>query len=190
MIPTVLQALINKYNEVGEFVNVGRKIYWFNGKRFEYWCNMLFGFNYMVKYKNQLYTYNKCYIMKYIKNQFDFATGLNHLLLFPICHLNNCIYYLQDMQTLWVYANLKYKIITTKPSLSGMHIFGFQNCIYIVSFFKNEKYDLSKSKWSNFASTPPRKYNDVQFVFIIDKLYALNGKSVLGYYDCHTDKWI
>ncbi len=38
MIPDVLCQLISKYNEIGIFTLSYDSIYWFNGKRFEHWC--------------------------------------------------------------------------------------------------------------------------------------------------------
>ncbi len=37
MIPNDLQNLIMKYNESGIMYDTGHSIYWFNGKRFEFW---------------------------------------------------------------------------------------------------------------------------------------------------------
>lgn len=39
MIPNVLQALIDRYNEKGMFFALINKIIWFNGKRLELWIN-------------------------------------------------------------------------------------------------------------------------------------------------------
>ncbi len=57
MLPCDLMNIIEQYNEYGVFMNDEYEIYWFNGKRFEFWCeatndDLLYIGNDIYKYKN------------------------------------------------------------------------------------------------------------------------------------------
>ncbi len=56
MLPKDLMDLINKYNEVGTMCHNANNVYWFNGQRFEFWCEKLQNFDYDMLYiDNQIY---------------------------------------------------------------------------------------------------------------------------------------
>ncbi len=58
MIPTVLLKLIHLYNEKGSVLLSANneKVYWTNGKRFEFWCNFEHRFvNYVIKCNNHIF---------------------------------------------------------------------------------------------------------------------------------------
>ena len=52
-----LDWIVNRYNEKGSFILNDNRIYWFNGKRFEFWC-LADGFRRIVFYQNSLYGCN------------------------------------------------------------------------------------------------------------------------------------
>lgn len=77
MVSRNLQIVIDKYNEKGIVRILDEKIYWFNGKRFEYWCESpADGFAFMHKgtlyfrYDFQMFFWkrNKFEITKKIKS--------------------------------------------------------------------------------------------------------------------------
>ncbi len=51
-----LQGLINKYNEPGIMIDFHKHVYWFNGKRFEFFLKH--NESDMLYYKNQFYFYH------------------------------------------------------------------------------------------------------------------------------------
>ncbi len=55
LIPTVLLDLINKYNEIGIVFLNNDHVFWFNGKRFEYWCEAPENVEDVMLYRNTLY---------------------------------------------------------------------------------------------------------------------------------------
>ncbi len=56
MLPKDLMNLIDKYNEIGIMCHNADNVYWFNGKRFEFWCEKLHNFEYDMLYiDNQIY---------------------------------------------------------------------------------------------------------------------------------------
>ncbi len=68
MLPTDLMTLINIYNEPGIFIYFGNsQIYWFNGKRFVFWCEAP---SYLIlTYDNELYSRDFS-IKKYMNKTF------------------------------------------------------------------------------------------------------------------------
>lgn len=51
----VLQQLIQRYNETGIFIPIKTNVIWFNGKRFELFCNNNLVCEKFIYYKNVLY---------------------------------------------------------------------------------------------------------------------------------------
>ncbi len=68
MIPSDLMNIIEQYNENGVFMNDENKIYWFNGKRFEFWCQA--NSNDILFAHNNIYVFENNQIFKWQKKEF------------------------------------------------------------------------------------------------------------------------
>ncbi len=55
MLAKDLVLLIDKYDEPGIMIDTQNKIYWFNGKRFEFWCHKTSECTDIYYTKNHLY---------------------------------------------------------------------------------------------------------------------------------------
>ncbi len=69
MLPRDMTGIIEKYNEDGAFMDDGDNIFWFNGKRFEFWCQRPPKSD-MLYIGNDIYAYGHCQVYKYHKMQF------------------------------------------------------------------------------------------------------------------------
>ncbi len=187
--------LINKYNEDGIIVECENKFYWFNGSRYEFWCLKPQGASHPVYYKSKLYVKIDLLVYEY-KNK-KFILSLNEdVLVTSLLHFKyRCLYkenvydFLNVGKKLWRIGKFGnwMQIDQEKPSYSGLFLFGYENCIYVIGD-KNEKFNLLTSSWSTFKKTPFLMTNGC---FLNDKFYNLSEEDTfINYYDPKIDQWI
>ncbi len=98
MLPKDISMIIDHYNEPGVFVVINNRIHWFNGKRFEYWCNPRLGT--IATYQNNLYVRNSAGIWIYkngfipmrIHKEWDELKIFGNRKYFQEVFFNGCVY--------------------------------------------------------------------------------------------------
>lgn len=209
MVPTVLQTLINKYIEIGIFINMLDHVYWFNGKRFEIFCKNE-KFTKFIYYKNILYGKEgssiHCYKFSHFTwqnvtayyplslNLFVHNRQLVHPFIIEITQMGSPYTdsFIADSWILYDYAYQKIRYLPIKiHKWAGMHARIYKNYLFVFSMWENEKYDIQNKKWISFAKHNIRNYNDVlQTVLFNHIFYLLSTDRCIGTYDPNTDMWL
>lgn len=191
MIPNVLQALIHRYNEYGTFIRTKQRVYWFNGIRFEYWCNSEMK---VLYFKNQLYTKSSefGFISIYSKKKFVDIPCPNYFLL-----------KLFQTECIWT-CRSGYKInfnnvrnMTTNQQIAlpryisslDAHIY-LNDFIYLFKGDTNLKYNFKTNTFSKFSVNPNLNVkSDFYDIFNIGNLIYDITENQLDTYDPSTDVW-
>jgi hypothetical protein len=208
MLPKVLNQLIADYNEKGTlFINQNNQIYWFNGKRFEYFETIT---NFKIKdyycnKDNKLYLLNKLDTYRYynskkikkIKPKFGIqllidlygtdsvTSGIINGEYFEYaisCGVGGCILEeFKDNHSRYV-------------KQFNRHVFNFLgklilfNCeLYCFGQSKNAKFNLKTKKWILFENCPIKFYQKIE---LIDNLfYLISEINHVWIYDPFVDRW-
>ncbi len=192
MLKNILDT-INKYNEDGTIIQKNNKFYWFNGKRYEFWCMKPRDAYHPIYYKQKLYIEMHHQVHEY-KNKRFIPIYNENLLLRSLLIYTDCCLYQENVYHFFTTGKLckidKFgnwtqidRIGTTKCYRN--FLFGYENCIYVVNNIKNEKFNLITKSWSNFKNPPFLITNGC---FWNNKFYILSEK--LNYYDPKIDEWI
>ncbi len=201
MLPKDILRLIDDYNEPGVFViSITYKIYWFNGKRFRYWCD--FNFGTILTYQNDLYAMHYYTGLCIYKNnsfqQIIHKKGWNELKIFA-----NDKSYLQVLVGKFIYEIGYYPTIVDlsftkfdginrinlpkKPHFSVFKMIPYKNEIFAFGQTHNEKFDLINNCWFPFATTPYINYCHV-YLFK-DRFYAIKDIDSYVVYNPVTNCW-
>lgn len=183
MIPTVLLSLINKYNEPGIFINVHKKIYWFNGKRTEFWVQV-HGFSEFRIIQNncnllKIQTFSR-FTHVFLHREFVASQDCPSAYQLEV-NFKNVHYGITNGQFRIQHRNAINKLHIN----SGRHMFAFQNHIYVFGH-RNEKYNIQENMWYEFigfAKFPRYFYFNERFYMIYD-----HGK-LIREYDPIRDIW-
>lgn len=185
-VPKVLQALINRYNEIGCFVLCSEKIYWFNGKRKEFWCDKPSFTHDVIDWngKYSLIDYVSCFTFSLFDRKFT-KENITPIVNKTFCFYKNDMYYLKDsLNLVKIQKDGTYTIFDRqKDVLCGCIAFGYNNFIYILSNIQNEKFDLSSKKWSYFKM---RGKSITKGCLVNSRYYMAN---MTDYYDVLLDEW-
>ncbi len=199
MIPKVLLELIDKYNEIGVFTIFNGKIYWFNGKRFEIWCdipNVLLGNVNVCVQNGKLYI--QCPFTTYIYKNKQFRLPVGNDILKnshpngKICHFYNlasikikdCFFEYYDKFR--KYEKGIWQILPKKPIASCHKIYYYKNELYCFSTRGNEKFNIITNKWSSFANNIVDA-NDV--LFVNNTFYGVDNCKIIEIYNFEENKW-
>jgi hypothetical protein len=197
MLPKVLNQLISSYQENGIYISKNEKIYWFNGKRLEYWCIEVC--QDIFTYKNKLYIYSNRYGFQYYKNTFFHPIGFtfpkNHPIDLWFCNLKTFFYNQKryEKSNYWDFGNDVTISFSYGKSSSYLHqcdceCLLFNGLIYLFDANKNEYYDIKNNKWYNFKNYVNLTIKDFK-VYLFKKLfYIFTQKSILVY-NPQTNKW-
>ncbi len=199
MLPKDVSMIIDHYNEPGVFVIIDNKIQWFNGGRFEYWCNYPKFGRTIATYQNNLYLriyagiliYKNGFMPIRINKEWDELRIFGNRKYVQEVFFNGCVYGLD-----WVSCgpNLKFTMfngkktikLPDKPTFSTMKMIIYKTEIFVFGPTQNEKFDVIRNCWFPFAGTPDIHLNDV-YLFK-DRLYATDYKN-LYVYDPVKDYW-
>lgn len=171
MVPQVLLQLIHKYNEIGIFVTKKYKVYWFNGKRLEFWMN--WDGKIIFTFENNLYSYDQYVFvrktkqwssikMKEIWNNslniaYQNATQVDTVL------LNKIQYTMTNYVDLTIFDGTLIHFSSGKNHFGyGHSMFAFNNHIYCFGK-KSEKYNPRTNLWTDIADCPNQKSPDFYF---------------------------
>ncbi len=176
-----MDLIIGAYNEKGSFILTNGCVYWFNGKRFEFWC-LANDFKRIIYNNGFLYGSardSKCYRFENKKWQrFKFKWTRQYAL----CNLRYDVFdiiYEVKKQTFYITgANLIFE--ETKLSSSCGYIsfcIPYQNHIYCFGVTKNEMYDIENKCWSEF----PHCESVITAMLIKDEIYIFTTNSILKY---------
>jgi len=179
MVSKNILSLVSKYNEKGVFIHIGYKVYWFNGKRVQYWCQC--GRN-IKTYKNELYCQDTDQIFIYKTKKF-IPIADESLLYFLKYPMHTLDYYIDDYRDFQ--SNYHTTILKQKThKFAGIYMCCKNNFIYVFSTYYNEKYDIKLNSWSDFANTKIDfvcEWNGTLYGFLINMRYKI--------YDFELDKW-
>lgn len=197
MVPTVLLQLINKYNENGGFILKSQKIYWFNGKRLEFWVHWPGGGS-VFHYEKNLYVATSIHVMIYKNKRFNkiyLSNIWNNLL--NIAHknaiydndgqcalVNGCRYQCTTLRFEMFDGNLYTQLPRKQFPAFGFAMFPHKHEIYYFGTI-SEKYDIIAQRWTVLANIP-FTYGNVYY--INDCFYYMNGNSDYVY-DINLDQW-
>ncbi len=206
MIPSVLLKMIDNYNEVGVFILLNDCIFWFNGKRIEYWCLRPQDCDRILTYKFQLY-YQQIAVSIRQTNNFIYKNGkfrkinIKHLawnhplvLLFRFdqqVNINGNVYLFDHKSIDRINHINRLDMISRCPSFK---LFVFKMMAYksfIYYFFLNEKqqncfFDINTLEWHNFKNFPfpcdARFYLFQDNIYIIKKDFFLRFDPIINSY--------
>ncbi len=197
MLPTDIWNLINIYNEPGIFVLHLRNIYWFNGKRFEFWTEFVY---LPFTYENELY-FCKCSQLCVYRNnkhvQIEFPKRWNH----PLNLLKNTSYYHRQMvsdgniyratyhNTFEMFDGEHVSQLPQKQfPKQGLEMIAFNNNIYSFGSHRNERFDINSQQWIQLKSKYP-SWNGLVHL-LNDKLYLFDFHDARYWeYDLQHDEW-
>ncbi len=157
MLPKDVHTLIENYNEDGEYVIASGGIFWFNGKRIEFWCSAGY-MNDIQCYNHKIYSHwsNEGYCL--IGNQFELT---NDKVKWDSNHecINGKLEYIYKTRS-YFYSRFE-NVFTRLPSKTfedyGFKMVLVENYIYYFSRHKigiNEKFDINTKTWSLIAKNP------------------------------------
>ncbi len=189
MIPKVLLDLIDKYNEKGKFINFGTRIYWFNGKRFEFWA--ITPSNYIGRIfviSNELYHTSFDELRKYKHYQWFLIPWSS------ICASYQSHYRVKTKNDIYIgnYIDCHVRNFKTNEKLIFKgnyywhYMIAFENTLYLFhSSGNNRKFDTITKKWIDFKSGP-HYYRDI---VIINNFFYCFNESKCFQYDPKTDQY-
>lgn len=191
MLPEVLLKCIDKYNEIGIFVQYNETIYWFNGKRLEFWVKNG-NYSKIININNKLYVVYLEHILIYYKNKFrtiqKSQNKLVNTLLLPkrrflineipykiTCDMNYNRYLYKNNKHIENYANNKECSQSTFKFNNHSQYIVALNRIYIFSpRGDNEYYDIDECKWHVFKAQTFQKEFKVYFFMNLFYIFTLN----------------
>ncbi len=195
MLPKDMTNIINEYNEIGIFIRCNRRLYWFNGKRFEFWCEATNKYCFMT-YNNDLY-WNFFGKVSIYKNKQFITSQVPKI-------WNHPLYVFQQGLTLIngkVYdydINLQVNMITDEfnnrsilpekhhPDF-GFKLIYYKDSIYYFGSIQNEKF--INGNWIVIAQYP-NIYNDYDVYLFNDKFYAFELNTTYYHiYNPELDCW-
>ncbi len=190
MIPSALLELIHKYNENGIFIHDCSNVYWFNGKRLEWWLTC-FGieqvktFNkhvYIYYHRNKIRIYKNCKICALLIQPFE----KNYKKIFH-GHYSMILEYQYNYLVFDGFqpSNYTHKDRSLTP-------FFFNNRFYIFdNESRSEYYDIFENKWNAIALENYLgyflKYKGVYF--FNNLFYIITSDYFICIYDPMTDIW-
>ncbi len=199
MLPTDVMKLVDHYNEDGVFIWHNGSIYWFNGKKFEYWiddkCTNIF------TYEHDLFKCDHGNLMIFKNNQFQTIEIPRRGLLAYLGDEHVDVAISEDGK---IYQFFNHQLITDgefvkeKPTKCGMTCIFYHNHIYCVSFSRNEKFNIESHEWSDFANMPIQGYDRIYYrkssyakTYYFNKKLYVNAveKKLLLEYDFINDTW-
>ncbi len=201
MLPLVLLQLINNYNEDGIMICLQNHLYWFNGKRFEYWCILPSSSSFLYFRKN---LYFKEFHSPQIINTKGDTIKIPSDRFHPLNLFSNCndkikikdVNYLSHKTDLFSYECCLFSKTRNLPipqrmfSGYGLDILNTDGFMYIFSPTKgkSEKYDREQRKWICISS--PQFKISIPFNFYAYKnvVYHFND-SEFFIYDDKKDEW-
>jgi len=198
MISKNIRNLIDKYNEDGIFMRCDLTIYWFNGKRFEYWVKTVRKWP-VFTYQHDLYCNFNGTIMIYKNKEFKFVE--KHILLYnhPIKYFGTMAVckeqylftlnyrsshlFLQQFDGI---TNINFE----KPIFSAHQMLLYLDDIYIFGGFKCEKFNIMTKKWLPFADMPfVMKHNIFDSIYLFNGIFYLEKNKKLYSYNPNIDQW-
>ncbi len=181
MIPGNLMDIIKQYNENGVFMNdIYNRIYWFNGKRFEFWCqangdDILFA-------KNDIYVFENNQIFKWQKKKFQICKSKSIIInCFRkqraesfICLQNGSIIKFENNQLLHQMSWICDIVLHPKRLEGNAALFKFKQFIYIFQHWRIHKFDLNRKQWVDVQENEYVRTEEI--VQLNERLYFFNTK--------------
>ncbi len=199
MLPKDILRLIDDYNEPGVFVIITYKIYWFNGKRFQYWCD--FNIGTILTYQNDLYVRNYVGLCIYKNKSFHiirekgwnelkiFASDTSYLQVLVGKFIYEIGYHLTTMDLSFTkFDGINRINLLKKPHFSVFKMILYKNEIFAFGNTYNEKFDLINNCWFPFARCT-RYINYCHVYLFKDRFYAIKDKDAYVVYDPVTNCW-
>lgn len=195
MLPRDLLRIVDGYNEhdKGFFFVSSNLVYWFNGKRYEIWCHTNISIN--LVYDRSI---NLVYDDGYLKVQDTIYKNLKwQPLIFNAQKSNvriNSVDYTLEYLHVGKFILLDKKLIELKvPDKNyddfGVFVMVYESILYFFSSTKNEKYDFTLNKWSDFTN-PVLKGSIGQCYSLNDLFYIIEDITYnIHIYDPKLDKW-
>ncbi len=217
MLPNDILNIIKSYNEDGIMVDLNYKIYWFNGKRFRFWCTRQYD-QYSFLRNGDLYLNEDLKLKVYKNKLFINACSADQLLreklLTPdrdlVFHNDSIYRWNQFKNTFEYFKDGIWNLIAEYNGFAtsfGVH----QNYLYVFSRFQTLKYNMNINQWYDIGSTlyTPDNYvkRDSNGNFasntIISTIFAFEWKITYfkksfylfadnrccGVFDTQKDKW-
>ncbi len=193
MLPKDIINIINNYNEIGIFVICFNKIYWFNGKRFEYWCPWQ---DAICTYENDLYYRLNHKVFQYNKNNEIKVPQIWNHPLHLLAKKDECIAQVICQGQVYTHHHCggfdRYdgKIITILPTkiYSGRGLYLIVNGNYIYSFGSmNERFDIITETWTALTCTV--KFLDGIVYSMNDKIYQISDDLSYKIYNIELNLW-
>ncbi len=188
MLPQDVFNIIADYNEVGIFVIKNDcETYWFNGKRFEYWCKQISRRSRRIMtYENDLYFgcmesqfcyKNKQFITLPIPKRWNHPLNLlqNFRLYDSQILLQNNVYRLTENVFKMFDGNCWIKLPMVKCSFGEYKIIADDNHIYLFTAVYNKKFDIVNKKWIRIANSPPYDHERRMFYIFNGLIYSFNA---------------
>ncbi len=195
MLPKDVTSIIANYNEPGIFVAKIQKIYWFNGKRFEFWCKMA-TWN-VFTYENELY--QSGYNLQKYKNkhfvEFKPPNKWNHPLYLFSTHAYQQTVCRENVyrRSLIYDSNLEMfdgHLVHPLSQRGGDFLFSYNESIYTFGQHMFTKFNTITKKWKILNPSPFYGllyiFNDICYCFAIYGHYD----DEYSVFDPKTNQWI
>ncbi len=198
MIPKVLLELIDKYNEIGVFTISDAKIYWFNGKRFEMWCDIppqeavnafVYKRKLYIRYSFETYIYkNKQFRLPVgndiIKNSHPYGF-FSHFYNLGSIKIKNC-FFAYEYNDFFKFDKGIWQMLPKKQIKCCYKIYYYKNELYCFSNWGNEKFNILTNEWSSIANN---FYSFDDILFINNIFYSVRNCKLKEIYNFETNKW-
>ncbi len=196
MLPKDILNIISLYNEDGIFVKRGIDIYWFNSKRFEFWCKyktpdiiMTYNHDLYIKIHDKIHLWKNKQLIKieipwnhplkiFSRNQY--IEVLNNSILYRFCDLNKTLF------TFDGHTQKDIASIITKTNFYDM--MSYKNCIYLFGDRETKKYNIQTSTMNDVCVIPRWFENHCLYDFN-GKFYDIGPNNIYFVYDPEIDIW-
>ncbi len=188
MILKYLLTIIENYNEDGIFIKYQQGIYWFNGKRMEFWCHRK-GNSRIFTWDGDLYYGGMIFKNKqFIK--YDYS--INHPLHIFAANQENTVLINKKYSRLLTTGNFCFSKVPKKMPENGYKSILIGNEIFVFSLYHNEKFNIQTEKWTDFANLEQGCQNERFYKEIYmhaNTLYGIINDSLIYMYDAIIDEW-
>ncbi len=204
MLPNDIMNIIALYNEDGIFVKRDETIYWFNGKRFEFWCKfdaynvMTYNYNLYITHNGEIRLWKN---KQFVKIEISFVWNhplqiffRNRKIFFrnritEIFNNNICYRFCNFKKKLYIFdGQLETEVASIETTRFSHDMMSYKNDIYLFGETESKKYNIQTHIVSNICAIPTW-YRDHCLYDFNGKFYDIGPKNIYFLYDPEIDIW-
>ncbi len=200
MLPRDVISIISQYNEEGIFLIVAVKskrnqIYWFNGKKWSYYCDGYDDLLTAIYYNKSLYLRSfSGYLFKYKNNKWVKLADINlsdslliGLTSWGKAQIGNYSYRWNDViERIYGHCHYHGKLLQpTYRKTSNCHLVVFKHWLYVFDSNHNEKFNTATNVWIEF----PCINKKILLAFLFNNLFYLIFDAITITFDPINDTY-